>query len=159
MKLEKLKEEYISSMISPYKFDDLLLIGMAETKKELRSIAIDIIERVRKEYPSTDTEHLEENVYEMEIKKIMDAYPDSWKCTNLTVDGGSHTFTYEREGSVIQDTYLLKEDDTLEFIYSPPAKIDIFNNLDYLVKLSNHAGHESTVNIINSLIRYNLYSL
>jgi len=94
-----------------------------------------------------------------DVRKIIDSYPDPWKCKNMDYDDGAFTFRFERDGQVIEDHYMTNEEGELVYIFSTDGKQQTRERLYFLVGLANYSTAESTKNIINNLIRYNLYEL
>lgn len=100
-----------------------------------------------------------EDVFEERIKAIMDSYPSHWKCKNISVEDNTFTFTYDCEGIVHKDLYEYRDGD---FVYIGSEYAAAKNSeeiLEILIPLVDKVKNESTVKLLNNMIRMHIYSL
>ena len=100
-----------------------------------------------------------EDVFEANIIYIMESYPSHWKCKSMSVEDNIFTFTYTCDGIVNKDSYEFKDNN---FVYIgsdyAPAKSSK-EALEILIPLVDKVKNESTVQILNNMIRIHTYSL
>lgn len=98
-------------------------------------------------------------IFEEKIINIIGLYPSHWKCKNISVEDNKFTFTYYCDGIVHKDLYEYRDGDLVYIGSEYAAAKNSEEILQILIPLVDKVKNESTVKLLNSMIRMHIYSL